>query len=65
MKIVCELYGTDYRLVTSIEIETPSFGITSDNPFPSSEVQSAVIFPYWASIRYRVAPVRGESCIYP
>lgn len=65
MKVICELYSREWKPVTSIEIESPAFGICSDNPFPSSEVESAVIFPDWASIRYRVAQVRSESCIYP
>ena len=61
MKIKCELQGRDGKVVTSTEIESPGFGIGSDNPFPASRFFSAVVFDSHAAVTYRVEDARGEA----
>jgi hypothetical protein len=55
MKVICELYGRDFNKITDTEIDTRVFAALLDNPFPASEVTSAVICECAPStVRYRV-----------
>lgn len=62
MKILCELISRETRKrITSTEIEANNFGATLNNPFPCSDLASAVFNGKSAIVTYQVAKAWGEA----
>jgi hypothetical protein len=66
MKIICDLISRDLadgniKTITTHELEDGLFGFVSDNPFPASELLSAVFLGDSIAITYRVAEAFGEA----
>lgn len=62
MKILCELISRETRKrITSTELEAECFGAALNNPFPSSDLDTAVFNGKSAIVTYRVAKAWGEA----
>lgn len=62
MKIICELRGRSYNLVTTHEC-SGTFGMNTNNPFPSSHFLTGVVFDDRVELTYIVNPApKEDSC---
>lgn len=62
MKILCELISRETRKrITSTELEADHFGATLNNPFPASDLATAVFNAKSAVVTYQVSKAWGEA----
>lgn len=49
-----------YKVITSTEVESYHFGLSSDNPFPCSDIWTGSFWSDGAKIQYRVNEAFGD-----
>jgi hypothetical protein len=61
MKITCKLVSWETgKEITSHEVEANRFGLTSNNPFPCSDIWSGIVFNDELLLKYKVDKAFGD-----